>query len=483
MKIQIESHAAFSIADNGAITLKSSWLASDGGGVAALLADARAWAGSPGDPFREPLEAGGFSLSETVRITTVELTPTDEGNCRITFTGEPLSDSAAAQAGPVVESRTPEGARSRTATWHAGVNFPPESIPAVGAALDWSGGIFVCSACEQRTFASRLEFTVSAVEVNSARLGESAHDREADGAESKRVSFLVGRAALTEFLAANANGSAAAWAGSGYFLDSVKVAPYQNVGFLVHCTARKVVTRLLGTSRSESFAGFYTAGEPRREIVWQGRYCVHADDLATFRNLTGSSAASWSENDCIVTKVTPTRRSAVEYEVVVEAQHRRNPGLFQRYSEDDRSDLDNRTDVNVDMTEFHITPEMAGYRITPGGVFQPIPAWSAAAGCPFSTGGELLDPAMIEANLRTLTITETAFLSGKPKSRLSSLATWAQSRVFQGSVAGHTGSYLRIRQTCAETRDASGSVYPRVSRTYQLAPGSFQWNSTYWNNH
>ena len=80
-------------------------------------------------------------------------------------------------------------------------------------------------------------------------------------------------------------------------------------------------------------------------------------------------------------------------------------------------------------------------------------------------------------------ITVTTYRSGGADSALSDLAGWIEGRVYSGSVCGRSGSYLKVRQTCSETCDDSGKLYTRINRSYQLAPGNFRWNSTYWDNH
>ena len=235
-------------------------------------------------------------------------------------------------------------------------------------------------------------------------------------------------------------------------------------------------------SGGEEFHSFARLGSVRRQIIWNARYQVHADDIATFRLLTGSAPTDWGEENCIITRITPKRRSDIEYEVEIEAQHRSNPGLFENYSASDRSSLGSREDVSVDMTEFHVSAEMAGYHMAADGSYQEIPAWEAGESCPFATSSPL-DRNMIESTLRTLVITVTTYRSGGADSALSDLAGWIEGRVYSGSVCGRSGSYLKVRQTCSETCDDSGKLYTRINRSYQLAPGNFRWNSTYWDNH
>ena len=156
--------------------------------------------------------------------------------------------------------------------------------------------------------------------------------------------------------------------------------------------------------------------------------------------------------------------------------------MFEHYNASDRSNLSGREDVSVDVAEFHVNAEMAGYHMAADGSYQEIPDWEAGESCPFAASSPL-DRNMIESTLRTLLITLSTYRAGGADNALSDLAGWIEGRVYSGSVCGRSGSYLKVRQTCSETRDDSGKLYTRINRTYQLAPGNFRWNSSYWDNH
>ena len=284
------------------------------------------------------------------------------------------------------------------------------------------------------------------------------------------------------FLAAHPLLSPAEWAGENFYLDSRTVSAGGRIGFEITLVAREIFTHLLEAVRREEFHSFSRLGSVRREIVWNALYQVHADDIASFRLLTGGSPDGWAEENCIITRVTPKRRSDIEYEVEVEACHRNNPGLFEHYNASDRSNLSGREDVSVDVAEFHVNAEMAGYHMAADGSYQEIPDWEAGESCPFAASSPL-DRNMIESTLRTLLITLSTYRAGGADNALSDLAGWIEGRVYSGSVCGRSGSYLKVRQTCSETRDDSGKLYTRINRTYQLAPGNFRWNSSYWDNH
>ena len=484
MKITSHSHAALRIDAAGTVSIENSWdIAPDTAGTdaAALLDDARLWAGRVGDPFRLPGPDGAeFVCSDSLRVTALAFQPLSRTLCRVTFTG--AGSDVAEPFGETVEKRSAEGVLIRTRKWRT---FSGEQalLPEPGQLLDWEGGAFVCeSNTRQENADGTLDCTVAAREITTLQLGGVSAVDEHGGERQRSVKWFVGTANLETFLAAHPHLSPAEWAGDSFYLDSRTVTAAGKIGFEITLTAREISTRLLEAVRSEEFHSFARLGSVRRQIIWNARYQVHADDIASFRLLTGSSPVDWGETNCIITRITPHRRSDIEYEVEIEAQNRSNPGLFEHYNASDRSNLANREDVSVDMAEFHLSAEMAGYHMAADGSYQEIPDWDPDDSCPFSTSAPL-DRNMIESTLRTLLITVSTYRSGGADNALSTLANWIEGRVYSGSVCGHSGSYLKVRQTCSETRDDSGNLYTRINRTYQLAPGNFRWNSSYWDNH
>ena len=484
MRITSHSHAALRIDAAGLLSIENSWdVVSDAAGtdVAALLDEARLWAGAVGDPFRLPSDDGsGFLWSENLFVTAIAFLPVNRGLCRVTFTG--AGHASAEAVGETVEKRSAEGVLTRSRKWRT-FRGDAALLPEPGQLLDWEGGAFVCESNERRESADgTIDCTVTAREISALQLGGISATEEHDGIRRRSVKWFVGSGNREEFLAAHPLLSPAEWAGNSFYLDSRTVTAGGRTGFEITLTAREISTRLLEAVRREEFHSFARLGSVRRQIIWNARYQVHADDIATFRLLTGSAPTDWSEENCIITRITPKRRSDIEYEVEIEAQHRSNPGLFENYSASDRSSLGSREDVSVDMTEFHVSAEMAGYHMAADGSYQEIPAWEAGESCPFATSSPL-DRNMIESTLRTLVITVTTYRSGGADSALSDLAGWIEGRVYSGSVCGRSGSYLKVRQTCSETCDDSGKLYTRINRSYQLAPGNFRWNSTSWDNH
>ncbi|MDD3885509.1 MAG: hypothetical protein PHI35_01410 [Victivallaceae bacterium] len=240
------------------------------------------------------------------------------------------------------------------------------------------------------------------------------------------------------------------------------------------------ISRLESAVHTEEFVGFAAgSGGMVTRIVWIGIFAVRSADIASYRGLVGSDAAAWSETGAIVTRVTPTPHDDGSYTVRLEAQLPGNPGLW-LCSENDR--LSERTDVSAEMSEFHVSSEMAGYYLTPEGAALEADEWSAADSCPFATTARL-EANMIEADVRVLEITETTYERGKTRNLLSSMVEWQSTRVYSGTVAGCSGSYLKVDQKCDELHDSGGRTYTRLIRTYAKAPQGLSWNTSYWRNH
>ncbi len=484
MKVTSYSHAVLQIDAAGFLSIQNSWdVASDtaGTGVEALLAEARLWAGAVGDPFRLPSDDGAeFTWSDSLFVTALAFQPVRRGLCRVTFTG--AGRASAEAVGECVEKRSSEGVLTRSRKWRT-LAGDTALLPEPGQLLDWEGGAFVCESNERQEHADgTVDCTVTAREISTLQLGGVSTEEKPDGTRQSSVKWFVGTENCEEFLAAHPLLSPAEWAGENFYLDSRTVSAGGRIGFEITLVAREIFTHLLEAVRREEFHSFSRLGSVRREIVWNALYQVHADDIASFRLLTGGSPDGWAEENCIITRVTPKRRSDIEYEVEVEACHRNNPGLFEHYNASDRSNLSGREDVSVDVAEFHVNAEMAGYHMAADGSYQEIPDWEAGESCPFAASSPL-DRNMIESTLRTLLITLSTYRAGGADNALSDLAGWIEGRVYSGSVCGRSGSYLKVRQTCSETRDDSGKLYTRINRTYQLAPGNFRWNSSYWDNH
>ncbi len=487
MKVCNRSHAELKIDRSGKISVESVWEVMPAGaatGVDELLEAARAWAGKIGEPFRLPDATGeAFQYSETLQVSALAFKPVNNQLCRVTFTGVGQEEELL-PLGETTDRHLEDGTHLRIRRWSlTEAAAAKELLPHPGALLDWEGGAFVCLSAEEKREEGELpSYTVTARETTCHPMTPVLREESIEGERTARIVWFVSLEEFNAFATQHPLRGKAAWAGDDYHLTSRESKEVGLLGFRVTLTAREVSTRLLEAVRGEGFHSFSRSGMVRREITWKARYQARTADLERFNLLTGFAPEDFGEADCLVTRVTPKRLSEHEYEITVEAEKKSNPGLFDHYNASDRSNLAGREDVSVDLTEFRVSAEMAGYAPDGAGSYQAIADWRPAESCPF-TAAKALDKNMVETILRTLVITVVEYSPGDAKSKISSLASWATGRIHTGSVAGRSGSYLKVRQTCSETCDDSGNRYTRISRSYQLAPGSYTWNASYWSNH
>ncbi len=487
MIIQNLYHANLKIDSAGVVSLESAWQLARTESAEKLetfLEEARIWGGNIGDAFRVPTADGSFESSETVIVTEISIKPVDLSGCQVIFTGMELGGEDTPMplaVGAVVDLRDSDGVLHRKRKFRAPIDFSESPLPSPGELLDWENGAFCCESCTRTLQEAYQEFEITAREISLLQLGLPTPGIDDDGFATASVAWFVDAVQYQTFIAQHSLGGAESWAGEHALLVERKSKPIGRLGYEVTLLARQAETKRISQIRTEEFAGFSLSRGILREIIWRSHWRVLPDDLPDFFHLTGTAPADWAEANCLITKVTPTRISDFEYDVVMEAQHSGNPGLFPLYSREDNSDLDTRTDVSVDMVEFHITAEMAGYQQLPSGKYQRIPNWSASYHCPFQQDSYLPE-SMIERTVRCLVVTISIYQSGKTASQIDDLSNWTESRIFLGNIAGISGSFLKIAQRSREVHDDSGRIYTRVSRSYQKSPRGFVWNSNYWNN-
>lgn len=485
-------HANLKITGDGLVSLESAWLltlAEPAEAAGQLLAEARVWAGAVGDPFRVPLPDGSYEFSDRLTVTAIEFKPVNAQTCRVIYSGTGFEAASGEEGellqpvavGETVDTRGADGSLERRRRFRVPAGTDDSLIPKPGTPLEWEGGAFVCVECTVNdSGAAGCEFEVTSREVTTFQLGLPERGIDDDGFETRSVVWFVSAEVFEEFLSAHPVGGAEEWAGENFLLVSAESKPFGKAGYEVTLLARKVETRCISRIRTESFAGLSRAGAIRRKIVWNARWRVAAGELPTFFGLTGTAPTEWPEANCLITDVTPKRLSPMEYEVAVEVQHRNNPGLFERYSVDDRSDLSTRTDIAVDMADFQLTASMAGYQMLTNGKYMPIPNWPYGYNCPFVVSSWMPE-GMIDITLRCLVLTVSTYEPGDVKSRINELVEWTGNRIQQPYLEGIPGSYLKIRQTCRELFDDEGNLFTRITRSYQRAPGDYSWNGNYWN--
>lgn len=248
---------------------------------------------------------------------------------------------------------------------------------------------------------------------------------------------------------------------------------------IVSVTGRKSRYGMLAEWRSEEFAGFDESSRPLRNIYYHSLWRAPAAEAGNFENLSGTAASGWAAENAIVTGVEPARINQFEYEFTISAEDENNSSLNSNYTIDNRTNLGGRRDYRAMLSDFRLTPEMAGFRRENSRWVQ-IENWNPATGCPFNeTSG--LDESMINAIFKCVLIRESFYLAGGAANAIDTMVEWASSRVFSGSVGSCSGSFLRAGMDCDELNDTSGNRWTKVTCTYQRAPESRTWNAAYWN--
>jgi len=442
----------------------------------------RQWAGNPGDFLKVPADSGNAVRTDPAyRIQTIDIQFLDHYRAKVTLTA--TRTEVVPQLSQTISDTIDElNQTARHASWLVPRDQVDELKPLPGMQFSWDNQPFLCTRCSVKFLdADTAQLAIDARPAAVSQLGATNFWTDQNQINYAEALWFVPAADLDDFLSQHLLYAAATWAGTGYFLTDLQKKPSGLAGWQIGLTAKTVTDRLLHSHRNVEFARLDYNGNPRRKIVWTSLWQVTAAGLEQFYQQSAMPPANWANSHAIVTKVVPQPVSPIEYLVTMTAEDLDNPGLFERDPEDD-SDLANRKDASVDMAEFFITAQMAGYNRDPDGVLQPIPDWEPSQSCPFTASGPL-DIALADSCLKTFIVHESNYVSGRAGNQIGNLANWAKTRVFNGTAAGHSGNYLKIRQTCSETRDRAGNIYTRINRSYQLAPGDLRWSSQYWANH
>ena len=230
-------------------------------------------------------------------------------------------------------------------------------------------------------------------------------------------------------------------------------------------------------TQSEKFSGYNNDGTPFREVVYNSVWQIHADNISGYLNQSGTNA-DWCDDDAIITEITPVKKSAIEYEVKIEAQRRSNPKLHTFYNCENYANLSSREDLDCKLVDFRFSPKDCGYYMHGDGLFDYIPAWQPATECPLTTT-EPLPPRFINAIIKILRISETTYKKGGMHKVIDDLIRWCDVRVHNGRVGNYSGSFLKNDLYAKEIYDNHGVQWTKITKVYDLAPVDTQWNVYY----
>lgn len=373
--------------------------------------------------------------------------------------------------------------RFSSARWRVGKDAIETFLTehAVNSAAEWAGDGYVVTgvSCETNG-ASGYYVMLTASDMSVMMLGNPAFKRNSNFESTVSAVWRVSSGAIETFLAAHEiNNDASGWAGEDYYVTEISSRPEGAQGYLVTIEAGHAGVRKLDVKRREIFAGYDISGNPRREIIWTGRWRVHRDNKQDFENITGSSAADWAEEGYIVTSVDPSRISDMEYEYVVEAKSPELSNLAAMHYKNDRTNLASRIDVMVDSGTFILSAEQCGWVRSDDGRYDEIADWDCDANCPFQTE-DVLAQEMIGCELLCALLTVSTYRKGETRRHVADEVQWTSSSRIVSNADGNDGDWRKIEIKADIINDSRGDVWTKVSKKYMHAPAGFKWNQNYW---
>jgi hypothetical protein len=315
-------------------------------------------------------------------------------------------------------------------------------------------------------------------------IGNPQFTRTAAYESTKTAKWRVDTASYEAFIAANDIDSAAAWAGDGYYVTNLSAEPHGILGYYVTIEAKHVSVRKIEVLKRQTLAGYETDGNLKTEVVYTGKWQVHADNRQEFETLIGESAADWADEGYIITSINPVKLSDIEYEYTLEAKNPDNSSASPA-TEDDRSKLWERIDLYPGSADFKIDAKMTGYTtkdnllvkinsIKPG-------TWDPEKYCPFSPFSEELDKKYAERVIVCMTVQRTTYKKQDPMKTLQDFQIDFQNPLIWNDMFGCPNSSWRpIKVDCEKILDNAGNPWSKITKVYMLAPFNWEWNSTYW---
>ena len=352
---------------------------------------------------------------------------------------------------------------------------------AVNSPADWAGeNYIITNVSSEPDGVLGYYVTVEVRDMSVLLLGNPSFKRNSNLESFVSAKWRINKESIDAFLAEHElNSNATEWAGDGYYVTNISSEPDGVLGYYVTLEARHVGVRQVEAMRREVFAGYDLFGNPRREIVWTGRWRVHRDNRQEFENITGLSAADWAEEGYIVTSVEPSRISDMEYEYKVDAKSPESSNLASMHYKNDRTNLASREDVIVDSATFILSAEQCGMFKNGEGQYELIEEWDPAVSCPFQTESPLAEE-MIDRELLCALLTVSTYRKGETRRHVAREVQWANSSRIVDNADGHSGDWRKIEIRADILNDSKGDVWTKVTKKYMHAPGGCKWNPNFW---
>ncbi|MEI8245823.1 MAG: hypothetical protein WCI51_08340 [Lentisphaerota bacterium] len=521
MKILHQNNIDFAISENGEITCSSTWelICEAIDDWTSFESAVKSWAGNPGEGWRIPdADSEDYTVDTDRVITSIDCSAKSRWIYTVAFKGR--NRDIIARMIDYSESVNNRDEREKTATWSIDADSLDAFLPAIGAVLTWAGEFFYCDNINTKKVGiteGRYEVTIIAIDLSTVMLGNPSFSRNAKYESTKSATWKVSNSAYEAFIEAHdVNSDASNWAGSNYFVTSIKAEPRGKLGYDVTVEAKHISVRCIETRREETLKGYDISGNVIREIKYSGRWQVNKDGLEEFKNLTGSSAADWSDEGYIVSRVSPSQISDVEYEISVEAS---NPDEYQSGGGnpsmlDDRSKLSARTDIEVKCLEFTLSARQAGWMLEKPfkkdttskeltdknvrEILKPIVQsaaydslsdtekdieWTPSRDCPIemASGANYADKKWVDKTFTCIALEYTQYSKGELAQQLSQLETRRDKIPYiqYGQINGLTKSWKRLSYNVEKILDNKGDAWWKESYTLIACPHTWKWNAAY----
>ncbi len=487
MRVLHQNNIDFNVDSNAEVSRRSTWhVMLDESAVAGtewvgIRELAEQWAGAVGDAWRLPsADSTNYTEDTDFIISEISFKSLARYIYEVSYTG--IKKHLTAEIiGGVTENINNSSERSKSATWKVHADSLDGWLPQIGDLMSWAGDDFLCEDIQLQEHASgEWEVKLSAKDMSVMMIGNPTLSRTNSHESVRTAKWRVSLNAYEDFITSNAiNSDASSWAGSAYYITDIQVSPHGQIAYYIILEAQYAETRLLSVKHSEAFNGYNSAGGINKVVVWTGRWRVHRDNLSDFEDMVGESAADWSIQGAIITKVDPVRVTDLIYEVVMEAKEPDNSGAGAlEFNMDDRSRLGSRVDILCKEVDYLLNASECGWNKNSQGKYEEIPEWEAEKLCPFTTTSAL--PAeMIDANLKCVHVTQTSFLRGRSKAHVRMNLDWSRTPRIVNSVAGVLGSWLKQSFDTEEVFDNEGKRWTKIIRSYIHTPANYTWNSNY----
>ena len=477
----------FNIDSNGEISRQSTWhLSMDESAVVdtewqGMRSAAEGWAGAVGDNWRLPdADSTTYTEDSSFIISDISFKSLNRYMYEVSYSGH-KKHLTAEIIGGISEQINNSSEHSKSATWKVHADSLDSWLPKIGDVLAWAGSDFLCEDIQlQKRATNEWEVKISAKDMSVMMIGNPTFSYNSSHERVCKAKWRVNLDAYDDFIINNSiNSDASDWAGSAYYISDIQVSPHGEIAYYVSLEAQYAETRLLSVKHSEAFDGYNSDGKINKVIVWTGRWRVHRDNLIDFENKVGESAAEWTIQGAIITKVDPVRVTDLIYEVVMEAKEPDNSGASALdFNMDDRSRLGSRVDIICKEVDYILSANDCGWNKNSEGKYEEIPDWDAQKQCPFSTTSAL-PVEMINANLKCVLVSKTTFLRGKSKAHVRMNLDWSRTPRVLSSLVGISGSWLKQNFETEEVFDNEGKRWTKIIRSYIHTPASYTWNSNY----